>query len=224
MRVLIVEDDARTANYIERALVEAGHVVDSVADGGTGLAMASEGIYDLVVLDQMLPEMPGIDVLRALRREGENVLVLVLSALGSATDKVAAFRAGADAYLPKPFAMAELTARIDALLRRAQATSAGSVLQVADLTLDVAGRRLMRGGVRIELQHREFLLVELLMRNAGNVVTRAMLLEAAWPYDFEPRGNIVDMHIHRLRRKIDEPFATALIHTVPGAGYVLKTV
>ena len=222
MRILIVEDDDRTAVYLTRGLSEAGHVVDRATDGATGLAMALEGIYDVIVLDRLLPEMDGIAVVRTLRERGIEVPVLMLSALAGTLDKVAGLRAGSDDYIGKPYAFSELTARIDALLRRGEPARSDAVLRVGDLELDLGQRRATRGGRRIELQHREFLLVELLMRHAGQIVTRSMLLEAAWPYDFEPRGNIIDMHIHRLRRKLEEGFATTLIHTVVGAGYVLR--
>lgn len=222
MRILIVEDDERAAGYLDRGLSEAGHVVDRVADGATGLAMALEGIYDVVVLDRLLPEMNGLDVARALRERDVQVPILMLSALSGTPDKIVGLKAGVDDYLAKPYAFAELTARLDALLRRKSPSRRSAILKVADLELDTLQRRATRGGRRIDLQHREYLLIELLMRHAGQIVTRSMLLEAAWPYDFEPRGNIVDMHIHRLRRKIDDGSSTPLIQTVPGAGYLLK--
>ena len=221
MRILIVEDDQRTAAFLERGLTEAGHVVDKVADGATGLAMALEGIYDVLVLDRLVPEMNGLDVARALRERDIQVPILMLSALSNSRDKIDGLKAGVDDYLAKPYAFVELSARLDALLRRKSPSRRTNVLRVADLELDTLQRRAMRGGRRIDLQHREFVLLELLMRHAGQIVTRAMLLEAAWPYDFEPRGNIVDMHIHRLRRKIEDELSTPLIQTVPGAGYLI---
>jgi two-component system OmpR family response regulator len=221
MRILIVEDDQRTAAFLERGLTEAGHVVDKVADGATGLAMALEGIYDVLVLDRLVPEMNGLDVARALRERDIQVPILMLSALSNSRDKIDGLKAGVDDYLAKPYAFVELSARLDALLRRKSPSRRTSVLRVADLELDTQQRRAIRGGRRIDLQHREFVLLELLMRHAGQIVTRAMLLEAAWPYDFEPRGNIVDMHIHRLRRKIEDDASTPLIQTIPGAGYLI---
>jgi two-component system OmpR family response regulator len=221
MRILIVEDDQRTAAFLERGLTEAGHVVDKVADGATGLAMALEGIYDVLVLDRLVPEMNGLDVARALRERDIQVPILMLSALSNSRDKIDGLKAGVDDYLAKPYAFVELSARLDALLRRKSPSRRTSVLRVADLELDTQQRRAIRGGRRIDLQHREFVLLELLMRHAGQIVTRAMLLEAAWPYDFEPRGNIVDMHIHRLRRKIEDDLSTPLIQTIPGAGYLI---
>jgi two-component system OmpR family response regulator len=221
MRILIVEDDQRTAAFLERGLTEAGHVVDKVADGATGLAMALEGIYDVLVLDRLVPEMNGLDVARALRERDIQVPILMLSALSNSRDKIDGLKAGVDDYLAKPYAFVELSARLDALLRRKSPSRRTNVLRVADLELDTQQRRAIRGGRRIDLQHREFVLLELLMRHAGQIVTRAMLLEAAWPYDFEPRGNIVDMHIHRLRRKIEHDLSTPLIQTVPGAGYLI---
>ncbi|MFC0216774.1 two-component system OmpR family response regulator [Pseudochelatococcus lubricantis] len=222
MRILIVEDDDRTAGYIERALVETGHIADRVGDGPTGLAMASEGIYDVIILDQLLPELAGTEILAALRTAGNPIPVLMLSALGGTLDKVAALNAGADDYLVKPYATAELIARLEALLRRKRPDRRDHILRLGDFELDMVQRRARRGERRIDLQHREFLLVEYLMRHAGQVVTRTMLLEAAWPYDFEPKSNVVDMHIHRLRRKIDGGFASPLIHTIPGAGYLMR--
>lgn len=222
MRLLILEDDARSASYLERGLSEDGHIVDRVGDGATGLVMASEGIYDALIIDRLLPEMDGIAVTRALRQQGNDMPILIVSALATSQDKIAGLQAGADDYLGKPYAFAELTARLEAMLRRRRPSSRTAALTVGDLELDTGQRRATRQGRRIELQHREFLLLEILMRHSGQVVTRAMLLEAAWPYDFEPRGNIVDMHIHRLRQKIDSGFATPLIQTILGAGYVLK--
>lgn len=222
MRVLIVEDDRRIASHLERGLSEAGYIVDQVGDGATGCAMAAEGIYDIVVLDEMLPKMNGTEVARSLRNRGIEVPILMLSALASSADKVEGLKAGADDYLGKPFAFSELTARIEAIVRRKGAIARTALLEAGDLSLDTRQRIAFRQGRRIDLQQREYLLLETLMRHSGQVVTRSMLLEAAWPYDFEPRGNIVDMHIHRLRRKIDEGFTEPIIQTVVGAGYVLK--
>ncbi|HVT59026.1 MAG TPA: response regulator transcription factor [Thermoanaerobaculia bacterium] len=222
MRVLVAEDDERTAGYLVRGLTESGHVVDRAADGGTALAMALEGIYDALVLDRMLPGMDGLTLVRRLREQDLRTPVLMLSALAGTRDRVEGMRAGCDDYLAKPYAFAELLARLDALARRADRSRRLAVLRVGDLELDTAGRTVSRAGRTIRLQRREFLLLEHLMRHAGQVVTRSMLLEAAWEYDFEARGNLVDMHIHRLRQKVDEGFSHALIRTVPGAGYTVR--
>ena len=222
MRLLIIEDDSRTAHYLTRGLSESGHVVDHVADGETGLAMALEGIYDALILDRRLPALDGLTVLRRLRATSATVPVLMLSAIGGARDRVEGLQAGADDYLAKPYAFAEVLARLEALARRADRTQRFATLRVADLELDTRTRQASRAGTPIRLQHREFLLLEKLMRHASQVVTRSMLMEAAWDYDFEPRGNIVDMHIHRIRQKVDQGFAQRLIHTVLGDGYMIR--
>jgi two-component system OmpR family response regulator len=222
MRLLIVEDDDRAARYLVRGLSESGHVVDHASDGETGLALASEGIYDALIVDRRLPQMDGITLVRRLRERDTVTLVLMLSAIATSTDRVEGMRAGCDDYLAKPYAFAEVLARLEALGRRADRARGLSVLRVADLELDTQARRASRGGQVIQLQHREFLLLEYLVRHAGQVVTRTMLLEATWHYDFEPRGNIVDMHVHRLRQKVDRGFSCKLIHTVAGAGYMVR--
>jgi two-component system, OmpR family, response regulator len=221
MRLLIVEDDDRAARYLVRGLSESGHIVDHVADGETGLALALEDIYDILIVDRRLPGLDGLALVRRLRDQAAATPVLMLSAIGSTADRVEGLRAGCDDYLAKPYAFAEVLARVEALARRGDRARRSTLLQVGDLALDTQARRASRAGRDIHLQYREFLLLEHLMRHAGQVVTRSMLLESAWDYDFEPRGNIVDMHIHRLRRKIDDGFASRLIHTVPGAGYML---
>jgi two-component system OmpR family response regulator len=221
MRLLIVEDDDRSGGYLVRGLSESGHVADRATDGETGLALALEEIYDVLIVDRRLPGLDGISLVERLRKHGITTPVLMLSGIANPADRVAGLRAGCDDYLAKPYAFAEVLARVEGLARRNDKTRSQSVLRIADLTLDTPGRRASRAGRAIDLQHREFLLLELLMRRAGQVVTRSMLLEAAWDYDFEPRGNIVDMHIHRLRRKVDHGFKHPLIHTVPGAGYML---
>ena len=222
MRLLIVEDDSRAARHLVRGLSESGHVVDHVADGETGLAMALEGIYDALIVDRRLPALDGLTLVRRLRAKGAVMPVLMLSAIASTQDRVAGLQAGCDDYLGKPYAFAEVLARLEALARRADRTQRQMVLRVADLELDMQARQVRRAGQSIPLQYREFLLVEQLMRHAGQVVTRSMLMEAAWNYDFEPRGNIIDMHMHRIRQKIDHGFARPLIHTVPGAGYMIR--
>ena len=222
MRLLVIEDDDRTASYLVRGLSECGHVVDRASDGETGLAMALDGAYTVLIVDRRLPALDGIGLVQRLRAAGHDVPVLMLSAIAGMLDRVAGMRAGCDDYLAKPYAFAEVLARLEALARRADRTRRQSVLVVGDLEFDPAGRRATRAGREIVLQRREGFLLELLMRNAGHVVTRTMLLEAAWDYDFEARGNIVDMHIHRLRQKVDKGHPHQLIHTVRGAGYMLR--
>ena len=222
MRILVAVDDDRTANYLVRGLTESGHIVDRVADGETALAMALEGIYEALVLDRMLPAMDGVTLVRRLREQDPRTPVLMLSAVASTVDRVEGMRAGCDDYLAKPYMFAELLARLEALGRRADRSRRLLVLRVGDLELDTVGRTVSRAGRPIRLQRREFLLLEQLVRHAGQVVTRSMLLEATWDYDFEARGNIVDMHIHRLRKKVDEGFSHPLIQTVPSAGYTIR--
>ncbi|VWC53809.1 two component transcriptional regulator [Burkholderia lata] len=222
MRILIVEDDARGAQFIARGLTESGHVVDTAGDGALGLALAREGIYDVIVTDRKLPGLDGIELVRRLREHDRATPVLMLSAIAGLGDRVAGIRAGCDDYLAKPYAFAELLARVEALARRADRSRLQDELRVADLSLDRRTRRASRGGRDLQLQHREYLLLECLMRHAGQVVTRSMLLEAAWDYQFEPRGNVIDMHMHRLRGKVDRDFAQPLIHTVVGAGYMVR--
>ena len=222
MRLLIVEDDDRAAGYLARGLTESGHIVDRAADGELGLALASEGIYDVLIVDRRLPEMDGLTLIRRLRQRDTTTPILVLSAIGSSTDRIEGMRAGCDDYLAKPYAFAEVLARVEALARRADRTRRSTILQVADLIVDTQARTASRAGKEIRLQHRELLILIHLMRHAGQVVTRSMLLETAWDYDFEPRGNIIDMHVHRLRQKVDQGFGCLLIHTVLGAGYMIR--
>ncbi|RQZ10218.1 DNA-binding response regulator [Burkholderia sp. Bp9031] len=222
MRILIVEDDARGAQFIVRGLTESGHVVDAANDGALGLTLALEGIYDVIVTDRRLPVLDGIELVRRLRCKDRSTPVMMLSAIASLNDRVEGIRAGSDDYLAKPYAFSELLARVEALARRGDRAGLRDVLKVADLTLDRRTRRASRSGRDLQLQHREYLLLECLMRHAGHVVTRSMLLEAAWDYQFEPRGNVIDMHVHRLRNKVDRDFPQSLIHTVVGAGYLLR--
>lgn len=222
MRLLIVEDDDRAANYLIRGLSESGHVVDHATDGETGLALACEGIYDVLIVDRRLPVLDGLTLVRRLRELDADTPVLILSAIGTSADRVEGMRAGCDDYLVKPYAFAEMLARLEALARRANRARRVAVLHVGDLELDTSARKASRSGQDIHLQYREFLLLEHLMRHAGQVVTRSMLLETAWTYDFEPQGNIVDMHVHRLRQKVDHGFAYPLIHTILGAGYMIR--
>jgi two-component system OmpR family response regulator len=222
VRLLIVEDDDRAGSYLARGLTESGHIVDRAADGELGLALAREGIYDVLIVDRRLPILDGLSLIRQLREHDWLTPILVLSAVGSSADRVEGMRAGCDDYLAKPYAFAEVLARLEALARRTDRTRRLMVLRVGDLELDTQGRRASRAGRDIRLRHRELLLLEALIRHAGQVVTRSMLLEIAWSYDFEPRGNIIDMHLHRLRQKVDRGFAYALIHTIAGAGYMIR--
>jgi len=222
MRVLVVEDDSRAARHLTRGLTESGHVVDHATDGETGLALAGEGIYDVLIVDRRLPALDGLTLVRRLRKQNVVTPVLMLSAIASSTNRVEGMRAGCDDYLAKPYAFTEVLARLEALVRRADRTRGQTVLRIADLVLDTQARTAVRGEHEIRLQHREFLLLECLMRHAGQVVTRSMLLEAVWDYDFEPRGNIIDMHIYRLRQKIERESTRPLIHTIPGAGYMIQ--
>ncbi|HEY2048757.1 MAG TPA: response regulator transcription factor [Caulobacteraceae bacterium] len=222
MKLLVVEDDRETGAYLKRGLSEAGHTVDVAENGREGLFLAAGEAYDVVVLDRMLPQIEGMTVLRTLRASGVRTPVLLLTALGGIDDRVEGLEAGADDYLVKPFAMAELLARINALARRPPTQETPTALQVADLKLDRLTRTVTRGGTRVELQPREFQLLEYLMRNAGRVVTRTMLLESVWDFHFDPRTNIVETHMSRLRSKIDRGRANELIHTVRGAGYCLR--
>jgi len=222
MRILIVEDDPHTATFIAKGLAEDGHTVDRADNGRDGLFLATTETYNAIILDRMLPVVDGLTVLRTLRGAGNAVPVLVLTALGDVDHRVEGLRAGADDYLVKPFAYAELSARIDSLLRRRQAPSAETTeLRVGDLELNLLTREAKRAGRSIELQPREFRLLEYLMRQAERVVTRTMLLEAVWDYHFDPQTNVIDVHISRLRQKIDRHHPKPLLHTVRGAGYRL---
>jgi two-component system OmpR family response regulator len=222
MRVLVAEDDPRTADYLVRGLTESGHIVDRVADGEVALAMAREGIYDALVLDRKLPGLDGVGIVRRLRQRDRRTPVLMLSGIATTADRVEGLQAGCDDYLAKPYSFSELLARLEALGRRTDRSRRHATLRVGDLEVDTERRTVARAGRVIDLQRREFLLLELLLRHANEVVTRSMLLEAAWTYDFDARGNLVDMHIHRLRQKVDEGFACRLIHTVSGAGYTVR--
>ena len=222
MRILIVEDDPHTATFIAKGLTEDGHTVDQADNGRDGLFLATTETYNAIILDRMLPAVDGLTVLRTLRGAGNATPVLVLTALGDVDHRVEGLRAGADDYLVKPFAYAELSARIDSLLRRRQSSSAETTeLRVGDLELNLLTREARRAGKTIELQPREFRLLEYLMRQAERVVTRTMLLEAVWDYHFDPQTNVIDVHISRLRQKIDRGHPKPLLHTVRGAGYRL---
>jgi two-component system OmpR family response regulator len=222
LRVLVAEDDERTADYLVKGLTESGHIADRAMDGATALVMAFEGIYEALVLDRRLPGLDGLTLVRRLRQRDLRLPVLMLSGAATTLDRVEGLRAGCDDYLVKPYSFSELLARLEALGRRSDRTYGNEVWRVGDRERDTVNRTVSRGGRAIDLQRREFLLLERLVRHAGQVITRSMLLEMAWNYDFEPHGNIVDRHIYRLRQKIDEGFPSRLIHTVPGAGYTIR--
>jgi two-component system OmpR family response regulator len=222
MKVLVIEDDRDTADYVARGLKEHGHVVDHAASGRDGLFLAADGSYDVMVVDRMLPELDGLALVKTLRGAKVCTPVLFLTALGGIDDRVEGLEAGGDDYLVKPFVFAELLARVHALARRPPVAEVESVLRVADLEIDLIARRVARAGRRIDLQPREFRLLEYLVRHAGEVVTRTMLLEQVWEFHFDPRTNIVETHVSRLRAKVDRDFEVGLIHTVRGAGYCIR--
>lgn len=224
MRIFLIEDDDYLAGYVAKGLRESGHTVDVCDEGRTALVQAASEDYDVLVVDRMLPGLDGLALVKTLRGAGDATPVLFLSALGDVDHRVEGLEAGGDDYLIKPFAFSELLARVEALFRRRHQTSVATQLQVADLTLDLLARDVRRGGRRIELLPREYKLLEFLMRHAGQVVTRTMLLEKVWDYHFDPQTNVIDVHVSRLRQKIDRDFETPLIHTVRGAGYVLRAV
>ena len=221
MRILIVEDDAKTADYLAKGLTETGHTVDVAADGREGLFLGSSGEYDAIVLDRMLPKLDGLAVLHALRAAEIDTPTLILSAIGHVDERVKGLKAGGDDYLVKPFAFSELLARIEALSRRRGTATAMTRHGVADLEMDLLARRVTRSGKAIDLQPREFKLLEYLLRHTGQTVTRTMLLEGVWDYHFDPQTNVIDVHVSRLRQKIDREFEPPLIHTVRGIGYRL---
>jgi two-component system, OmpR family, response regulator len=223
VRVLVVEDDPKIASFVAKGLKQAGFAVDQAADGEQGLSYAQAAPYDAAIVDIMLPRLDGLALIERLRKQGIRTPVLILSARHEVDDKVRGFQTGGDDYLTKPFSFAELLARIQALIRRATMTVPASILEVGDLRLDLASREVRRADRRIELQPREYSLLEYLMRNAGTVVSKTMILEHVWDYHFDPQTNVVDVLVHRLRAKIDEGFEPKLLHTVRGVGYVLKT-
>ena len=224
MRILIIEDDRDASAYLVKAFRELGHGAESAENGLDGYALASEGHYDVLIVDRMLPKLDGLSVIRSLREQGISTPVLILSALGQVDDRVKGLRAGGDDYLPKPYAFSELLARTEVLARRKG--SAGTVeetrYRVGDLELDRLSHRVSREGKEVVLQPREFRLLEYLMRHAGQVVTRTMLLEHVWDYHFDPQTNVIDVHVSRLRGKLDKGHAHPMIHTIRGAGYVLR--
>ncbi len=222
MNLLIVEDDLEAAAAMMRGLVEAGHECRVAADGSLGLAAARDDQYDVLIVDRMMPRMDGLTMVETLRREGDNTPVLFLSALGEITDRVDGLKAGGDDYLVKPYALAELLARVEALARRRETGGVQTVLKVGELEMDLISREVRRSGKEIDLQPREFQLLEFLMRHGGQSVTRTMLLEKVWEYHFDPQTNVIDVHISRLRAKIDKGFDHPMLQTVRGAGYRLE--
>jgi two-component system OmpR family response regulator len=222
MRILVVEDDRDAATWLIKGLKEAGHIADHAADGEDGLSMARERIHDVLIVDRMLPKLDGLTLIRKLREEGIKTPVLILSALGDVDEKVKGLRAGGDDYLGKPYSFAELLARVEGLDRRNVSEPQHTRLKVLDLEMDLLSRTVSRAGKPILLQPREFKLLEYLMRNAGHVVTRTMLLENVWDYHFDPQTNVIDVHISRLRTKIDKGFPEPMLQTVRGAGYMIR--
>ena len=218
MRILVVEDDLEAQRYLVQGLKESGHVVDDAADGNLGLSLALSRPYDVAIIDRMLPKMDGLGVVAEMREHGNTTPVLFLSALSEVDDRVKGLKAGGD----EPYAFVELLARVDALMRRRSPVTVKTRLQVGDLDLDLLTRAAKRGDQIIDLQPREFRLLEYLMRHAGQVVTRTMLLESVWEYHFDPQTNVIDVHISRLRAKIDKGFDTPLLHTIRGAGYMIR--
>jgi two-component system OmpR family response regulator len=219
MRILVVEDDREVGAYLKKGLTESGHVVALAEAGREGLDRAASENFDALVIDRMLPGLDGLSIVAALRAAKNLTPILVLSALGDVEDRVVGLRAGCDDYLPKPFALSELLARLDAVVRRA---GAETKLKVGDLELDLLTRSVTRGGFEIDLLPREFRLLEYLMRHAGQVVTRGMLLEKVWDHHFDPQTNVIDVHVSRLRQKLDKGFAVPLLHTIRGTGYTLR--
>jgi two-component system OmpR family response regulator len=222
MKILVIEDDREAADYLEKALTEAGHTVHLAGDGDTGFALADNGDYDVMVIDRMLPRRDGLSVIAGLRAHGNTTPVLILSALGEVDDRVTGLRAGGDDYLTKPYAFTELLARVEVLCRRANSKDVETVYKVGDLELDRLSHTVRRASREIVLQPREFKLLEYLMRHAGQVVTRTMLLENVWDYHFDPQTNVIDVHVSRLRSKIEKGFDSPILHTIRGAGYMLR--
>jgi two-component system OmpR family response regulator len=222
MRILVIEDDLQAAAYLAKGLKESGYTVDQASNGAEGLFLASTEPYDAMIVDRMLPGVDGLEIIKTLREKGSGTPALILSAMGQVDDRVKGLRAGGDDYLTKPYAFSELLARLEALLRRGSVAPAETKLRVDDLEMDLLARVVSRAGQRIDLQPREFQILKYLMRHQGQVVTRTMLLEAVWDYHFDPQTNIIDVHISRLRQKIDKDYERPLLHTVRGAGYCLR--
>lgn len=222
MRVLVIEDDEETAAYMVKGLKESGYIVDHAKEGRDGLFHAMSASHDVLIIDRMLPNVDGLSIVQALRAAGVKTPALILSALGSVDDRVKGLRAGGDDYLTKPYAFSELLARLEVIMKRSGGSAVETKLRVHDLEMDLLSRSVFRGKSEIDLQPREFKLLEYLMRNAGHVVTRTMLLEHVWDYHFDPQTNVIDVHVSRLRQKLDKGFDKPLLHTVRGAGYVLR--
>ena len=222
MHILLIEDDKEAASYLAKGLSESGHIVLHVADGKEGLGQALTGDFDIMIVDRMLPSLDGLSIIAAIRGAKIKTPVLILSALGEVDDRVEGLRAGGDDYLTKPYAFSELLARIDALSHRGEPEQVSNKLKVADLEMDLVKHKVVRDGKAIQLQPREFRLLEYLLRHVGQVVSRTMLLEQVWDYNFDPQTNVIDVHISRLRNKIDKDHERPLLHTIRGAGYKLS--
>ncbi len=222
MRILVIEDDSEAAGWLVKGLAESGHVADHAADGEEGLCLALEGVHDVLIVDRMLPKIDGLTIIRKLRENNIQTPVLILSALADVDERVKGLRAGGDDYLGKPYSFAELLARIENLGLRAKEAPLATKLRAADLEIDLLTRSVTRGGKAILLQPREFKLLEYLVRNAGHIVTRTMLLENVWDYHFDPQTNVIDVHISRLRSKIDKGYDEPILQTVRGAGYMIR--
>ncbi|HAB55076.1 MAG TPA: DNA-binding response regulator [Cellvibrionales bacterium] len=223
MHILLIEDDQSVAEFVEKGFIGKGQVITHAATGTDGLGLAKDEAYDAIIIDRMLPELDGISIVKALRGEGDTTPILILSALGEVSDRIDGLKVGADDYLAKPFDFEELYTRIEVLVRRRDIDSPVTRLKVADLELDLLAHEVQRAGQKLSLQPREFRLLEYLMRNAGQIVTRTMLLENVWDYHFDPQTNVIDVHVSRLRQKIDKDFDRPLLQTVRGSGYVLNT-
>ncbi|MBL8790204.1 MAG: response regulator transcription factor [Rhizobiales bacterium] len=224
MRVLVIEDDREAGSWLVKGLEESGHVADLATDGEEGLTLAREGVHDVLIVDRMLPKIDGLTIIKTIRSEGLTTPVLILSALSDVDERVRGLRAGGDDYLAKPYAFAELLARVEGMKRRGTEQTAETRLRACDLEMDLLSRTVTRGGKPILLQPREFKLLEYLVRNAGHIVTRTMLLENVWDYHFDPQTNVIDVHVSRLRSKIDKGFEEPLLQTVRGAGYMIRDV
>lgn len=222
MRILVIEDDREAASWLIKGLAESGHVADHAADGEQGLNMASENLHDVLIVDRLLPKLDGLSIIRKLREDGVKTPVLILSALADVDERVKGLRAGGDDYLGKPYAFSELLARVENLGRRSGEAPLETRLKAADLEIDLLTRTVTRGGKPIVLQPREFKLLEYLVRNAGHIVTRTMLLENVWDYHFDPQTNVIDVHVSRLRSKIDKGYDEPILQTVRGAGYMIR--
>ena len=222
MKLLLVEDDNRIAQFVIKGLQYSGYVVDHVADGEQGLDLALEGAYDAAIVDIMMPKLDGLSLIEQLRNDGNMTPAIIISSRDSIDDRVKGLQAGGDDYLIKPFAFTELLARVQALIRRATSTSNPSTLKVYDVIIDFFTRKVSRAGVTIELQPREFILLEYFMRNPGRILSQTMILEHVWDYNFDPQTNVVEVLVHRLREKVERPFENKLIHTVRGIGYVFE--